>query len=112
MESLREWREYKSRQRNERMCGEIRISSPRKNNSLFDIPMPLRSVVIARIRLVELQKREKSVKTQEQYENYRCDVSLWFSWLKNTMKEYKLSKEYLAENGLSWDACKMMGYGK
>lgn len=112
MESMISWRDYKARQENERMRGEVRVSSRNDEISYMNIPMPRRVVVIARYRLGELEKRQsKGFQNDGQRENFECERDMWFSWLKDSMKTFRLSKEYLAENGLSWNDCKRMAYG-
>lgn len=112
MESMYAWREFKARMENERMRGEVRVSSRENENSLMAIPMPGRAVVIARIRYTELEKRQsKGFKTDAQRESFAWERDMWFSHLKETMRDYRLSKEYLAEFGLNWNDCKRMAYG-
>ena len=105
MESLYAWREFKARQENERMRREIPASSANRCVSYMDMPMPSRAIAIARCRFVDFQKRKRD-------ENLEHEISCWFSHLKETMKDYRLSKEYLADYGLIWNDCKKLAYGK
>ena len=74
--------------------------------------MPGRAVVIARIRYAEFANRLESAKTEEGRENLRYEIGMWFSHLKETMRDYRLSKETLASYDLSWNDCKRMAYGE
>lgn len=105
MESLYAWREFKARQENEKMRRENRVSSATRCVSYMDMPMPSRAIAIARCRFLALHARKRD-------ENLEHEISCWFSHLKETMKEYRLSKEYLADFGLVWNDCKNFAYGK
>lgn len=111
MESLQAWREFKARQKNQELCGEFR-TAPRREISYMQIPMPGRVAVIARMRLGELEKKQsKGFKTDDQRRSFEYEKEMWFSWLKDSMKNYRLSKEFLADYGLNWNDCKRMAYG-
>lgn len=111
MESLLSWREYKARMENERQRREIPVVSRVMKNSLLDIPMPGRVVVIAKLRYKMLLGKLGNVRTDSQRENFVYERDLWFAWLKNSMRDYKLSKEYLSSFGLDWNECKKFAYG-
>lgn len=106
MNSLYEWREFKAR-----VSARNWESLPvRERKNLMDEPMPRRAVLVARCRLQELRARAGRPMTEDQRASFEYEKGAWFSWLKATMRDFRLSKEYLAANGLSWAECKRMAY--
>lgn len=111
MESLFAWREFKARVKNRELSEETRMAPQSTKNSLMDLPMPQRAVVISRIRFIDLRNRLNSAKSAESAENVKFEISFWFAHLKDLMRDYRISKESLADCGLCWDDCKKLAYG-
>lgn len=111
MESLQSWREFKACQKNRELCATRCAVRQSTKNDIMEIPMPTRAIVIARIRYSDFVNRSNSAKTESARESLKNDISMWFAHLKEIMCEYRLSKEFLAENGLVWNDCKKMAYG-
>lgn len=110
MESLREWREFKARQKNMELRAETcAVSRKVYSYSFMDIPMPERAIVISRLRFENLRKLPMDTAAQREY--FETERTMWFSHLKETMKNFRLSKEKLAEFGLNWNECKKIAYG-
>lgn len=79
--------------------------------TLLAIPEVERTCKFARFDFEEMQKKVSqgfvSVEQKEMFESMR---ELWFSHLKQRMKDLRISKEMLSEYGIDWKVYKSFAY--
>jgi len=80
-------------------------------DTLLQIPVIERVCKFARFDLEEMQKRlSNGFANTEQKDMFLMQREHWFMRLKEKMKDFRISKEVLAMNGLNWNECKSFAY--
>lgn len=79
--------------------------------TLLTIPEIERTCKFARFDFEELSKTlAKGFRSDEQKENFLNQRKIWFSHLKDRMRDLRISKETLKSFGLDWNAAKRFAY--
>ena len=79
--------------------------------TLLALPLIERVIKFARFDLEDLQERlSHGFADESQKLSFIQDREHWFLRLKEKMKDFRISKEVLASNGLNWNVAKSFAY--
>ena len=77
----------------------------------LSLPADRRAILNARCKWESLQKRfSQGFKTDEQREIFLSERAEWFSYLREKMRDLRISKEVLDANGLNWKNATAFAY--
>lgn len=68
----------------------------------LELPEDRRAILNARCKMESLEKKLSQIKSAEQRDIFLAERESWFAYLKEKMKDLRISKERLLECGLNW----------
>lgn len=77
----------------------------------LELPADRRAILNARCKWESLQKKlSQGFKSDEQKEIFLAERDQWFSYLREKMRDLRISKDVLAANGLNWKNATAFAY--